>query len=62
MEQFRKYEVLTFPDSVTGRVENSLNNPFNKIIPFEEFMGFEHDCSFSVENTGNKLQFCAGKV
>ncbi len=61
MEQFRKYEVLTFPDSVTGRVENSLNNPFNKIIPFEEFMGFEHDCSFSVENQESSCSFAPAK-
>lgn len=57
MEQFRKYEVLTFPDSVTGRVGNSLNNPFNEIIPFEEFMGFDYDCSFSVENQEASCSF-----
>ncbi|MXX24143.1 MAG: hypothetical protein F4Z82_01675 [Caldilineaceae bacterium SB0668_bin_21] len=61
MEQFRKYKVLTFPDSVTGRVGNSLNNPFNKIIPFEEFMGFEHDCSFSVENQESSCSFAPVK-
>lgn len=61
MEQFRKYEVLTFPDSVTGRVENSQNNPFNKIIPFEEFMGFEHDCSYSVEKEETSCSFAPVK-
>ena len=61
MEQFRKYEVLTFPDSVTGRVENSLTNPFNEIIPFEEFMGFEHDCSFSVEKQETSCSFAPVK-
>ena len=47
MEQFEKYEILTLPKSVNGRVENSLNNPFNRIVHFEEFMGFEYDCTFS---------------
>ena len=47
MEQLRNYEIFAFPDSVTGRVENSLTNPFNRIIAFEEFMGFEYDCTFS---------------
>ena len=61
MEQFRKYEVLTFPDSVTGRVENSLTNPFNEIIAFEEFMGFEHDCSFSVEKQETSCSFAPVK-
>ena len=61
MEQFRKYEVLTFPDLVTGRVGNSLNNPFNKIIPFEEFMGFEHDCSFSVKRQESSCSFAPVK-
>lgn len=61
MEQFRKYEVLTFPNSITGRVEDSLNNPFNKIIPFEEFMGFEYDCSFSVEKQESSCSFAPAK-
>lgn len=47
MEQLRNYEIFAFPDSVTGRVENSLTNPFNRIIAFEEFTGFEYDCTFS---------------
>ncbi|MDE0632765.1 MAG: hypothetical protein OXH73_14775 [Caldilineaceae bacterium] len=61
MEQLRTYEIFAFPDSVTGRVENSLTNPFNKIIPFEAFMGFEYDCNFSVEKQETSCNFAPAK-
>ena len=56
MEQLEKYEILTLPKSVNGRVENSMNNPFNRIVHFEEFMGFEYDCTFS---QGKKETSCS---
>jgi len=61
MEQFEKYEILTLPKSVNGRVENSLNNPFNRIVHFEEFMGFEYDCSFSQSKQETSCNFAPAK-
>jgi len=61
MEQLRNYEIFAFPDSVTGRVENSLTNPFNRIIAFEEFMGFEYDCSFSQSKQETSCNFAPAK-
>lgn len=44
MELWRKYSVLSFPDTLGGRVGNSETNEFNGIILFEEFTGFDYDC------------------
>ncbi len=46
MENLRKYEIFRFPDSILGRVEKSQTNPFNTIIPLEDFPGFNYDCAF----------------
>ncbi|MYC96835.1 MAG: hypothetical protein F4X14_17855 [Caldilineaceae bacterium SB0661_bin_32] len=61
MEQLRNYEIFAFPDSVTGRVENSPTNPFNRIIAFEAFMGFEYDCSFSQSQQETSCNFAPAK-
>lgn len=61
MGQFEKYEVLTLPESVNGKVENSLNNPFNRIVRFEEFMGFEYDCTFSQSKEETSCSFAPVK-
>ena len=37
LELWRKYAVLSFPDSLGETVRNSETNEFNRIIPFEEF-------------------------
>ena len=44
MELWRAYAVLSFPESLRGRVRNSETNEFNRIVPFEEFTGFDYDC------------------
>ncbi|MCY4082469.1 MAG: hypothetical protein OXF54_19670 [Caldilineaceae bacterium] len=44
IELWRKYAVLSFPESLRGRVRNSETNEFNRIVPFEEFTGFDYDC------------------
>ncbi|MCY3992524.1 MAG: hypothetical protein OXF50_14970 [Caldilineaceae bacterium] len=44
MELWREYAVLSFPESLRGRVRNSETNEFNRIVPFEEFTGFDYDC------------------
>jgi len=46
MESLREYEIFRFPDSILGRVEESQTNPFNTIIPLENFSGFNYDCAF----------------
>ena len=46
MESLREYEIFRFPDSILGRVEKSQTNPFNTIIPLEDFSGFNYDCAF----------------
>lgn len=61
MEQFEKYEILTLPKSVNGKVENSMNNPFNRIVHFEEFMGFEYDCTFSQSKEETSCSFAPVK-
>ncbi len=54
MELWRRYEVLSFPDSLSGRVRNSETNEFNRIVPFEEFTGFDYDCVLTKgENEAN---------
>ena len=45
MELWREYSVLSFPATLTGRVEKSETNPFNRIISFETFAGFQYDCA-----------------
>ena len=45
MELWRKYAVLSFPDSLGETVHNSETNEFNRIVPFEEFSGFDYDCA-----------------
>lgn len=47
MEDLRKYEIFRFPSSILGRVENSQTNPFNTIVPLEDFPGFNYDCVHS---------------
>ena len=41
---WKEYSVLSFPDSVYGQVRNSETNPFNNILLFAEFTGFDYDC------------------
>ena len=53
MEQWKKYELFAFPDSINGRVLHSQTNPFNSIIPFEEFTGFDYDCALAAD--GNEV-------
>ena len=45
MENWRKYAIFSFPTSIMGRVEKSQTNPFNTIVPLEDFPGFKYDCS-----------------
>ncbi len=47
MKRWNQYSVLSFPASITGRVGNSETNPFNHIVPFEEFGGFDYDCALA---------------
>ena len=49
MENLRKYEIFRFPSSILGRVEKSQTNPFNTIVPLEEFPGFNYGCVFGKE-------------
>ena len=49
---WKKYSVLSFPDSVYGEVRNSETNPFNRIVPFAEFVGFDYDCAPTESNGG----------
>ena len=51
MKQWKKYNVLSFPASIDGRVENNKSNEFNTIIPFERFKGFDYDCVLATNNT-----------
>ena len=44
MALWKEYSVLSFPDSVYGQVRNSETNPFNNIVLFAEFTGFDYDC------------------
>lgn len=41
---WKKHSVFSFPDSVHGLVGKSATNPFNSIVPFAEFTGFNYDC------------------
>ena len=41
---WKEYSVLSFPDSVHGQVRDSETNPFNEIVIFSEFTGFDYDC------------------
>ncbi len=41
---WKRHSVLSFPESVHGAVEESATNPFNSIVPFAEFKGFDYDC------------------
>ena len=41
---WKRHNVLSFPDSVHGVVRESDANPFNSIVPFSEFTGFDYDC------------------
>lgn len=45
LEEWKKYAVLSFPASLGGEVRNSETNEFNIIVPFEEFTGFQYDCT-----------------
>ena len=47
IEAWREYSIFALPDSIDGRVENSQTNTFNRIIPFEEFTGFDYDCALT---------------
>ncbi len=42
---WKEYDVFSFPDSVDGEVAASESNPFNRIVPFAEFTGFDYDCA-----------------
>ena len=53
MKLWREYDLFAFPDSVSERVEKSQTNPFNSIIPFEEFNGFDYDCALAKD--GNEV-------
>ena len=61
MEQWRRYDLFAFPDSVDGRVAKSQTNPFNTIIPFEDFMGFEYDCFLSQNKQETSCDFAPAK-
>ena len=41
---WKEYSVLSFPESIRGQVVNSETNPFNNIVPFGDFTGFDYDC------------------
>lgn len=41
---WKEHDVFTFPSSVNGLVGKSATNPFNRIVPFAEFAGFDYDC------------------
>ena len=41
---WKQYDVFSFPDSVDGEVVASESNPFNRIVPFPDFTGFDYDC------------------
>ena len=41
---WKEYDVFSFPDSVDGEVVASESNPFNRIVPFADFTGFDYDC------------------
>ncbi len=45
LEEWKKYAVLSFPATLGGEVRNSETNEFNIIVPFEEFSGFQYDCT-----------------
>ena len=47
---WKEYSVLTFPDSVYGQVRESETNPFNSIVLFAEFTGFDYDCVLADNN------------
>ncbi len=49
---FKEYDIFSFPDSVRGQVGESDTNPFNEIIPFEEFDGFDYDCQADDSDDG----------
>lgn len=50
MTIWRQYNILSFPDSINGRVTNNAANQFNAIIPFENFTGFDYDCVLAADN------------
>lgn len=41
---WKRHDVFSFPNSVNGLVGKSVTNPFNRIVPFAEFTGFDYDC------------------
>ncbi len=41
---WKKHSVFAFPGTVHGLVGESDTNPFNSIVPFAEFTGFNYDC------------------
>lgn len=53
MANLRKYDIFRFPSSILGRVEKSQTNPFNTIVPLEDFPGFNYDCAFGED--GNEV-------
>ena len=46
MANLRMYEIFRFPSSILGKVEKSQTNPFNTIVPLEDFPGFSYSCVF----------------
>jgi len=42
---WKEYAVFSFPNSVDGQVIASESNPFNRIVPFADFTGFDYDCA-----------------
>lgn len=50
MTIWRQYNILSFPDSINGRVTNNAANPFNDLIPFENFTGFDYDYVLVADN------------
>ena len=61
MELLRKYEILTFPNSVLGRVKKSQTNAFNSIIPLEDFPGFNYECVSTAEKNESSCSFAPVK-
>ncbi len=57
IENLREYEIFGLPGSILGRVEKSQTNPFNTIVPLEEFPGFNYDCAFDEDGNEASCSF-----
>lgn len=50
METWKEYEIFRFPQALDRSFANSAANPFNRIVPFEQFSGFAYDCRASADS------------